>query len=150
MPTSNGLFAVQFMPFIIVTSRVLGQAKDAERIKDFILKHSPHVLLVGATNMHCRQLHDDLNKVRDHILEHYPQFLTRSETGDVDITYGDETLAALWQTSAAAQAEMGDQPPLVRRAVCFHFVLPQRTLLQLTSQPQVLEVPAPRPGLLQY
>ncbi|BDA45673.1 Transcription elongation factor SPT6 [Coccomyxa sp. Obi] len=93
------------------------KARDAERIKDFILKHSPHVLLVGATNMHCRQLHDDLNKVRDHILEHYPQFLTRSETGDVDITYGDETLAALWQTSAAAQAEMGDQPPLVRRAV---------------------------------
>ncbi|CAL8470742.1 g10284 [Coccomyxa elongata] len=93
------------------------KAKDVERIKDFILKHSPHVLLVGATNMHCRQLQDDLAKVRDNILEHHPQFLTRSETGDVDITYADETLAALWQSSAAAQAEMGDQPPLVRRAV---------------------------------
>lgn len=96
---------------------MLKQVKDAERIKDFILKHSPHVLLVGATNMHCRQLQVDLIDVRDNILEHNPQFLTRSETGDVDITYADETLAALWQSSAAAQAEMGDQPPLVRRAV---------------------------------
>lgn len=108
---------------------MLKQVKDAERIKDFILKHSPHVLLVGATNMHCRQLQVDLIDVRDNILEHNPQFLTRSETGDVDITYADETLAALWQSSAAAQAEMGDQPPLVRRAVSLQSVLLQYTLL---------------------
>ena len=119
---------------------MLGQAKDAERIKDFILKHSPHVLLVGATNMHCRQLLDDLTKVRDYILEHFPQFLTRSETGDVDITYGDETLAALWQTSAAALAEMGDQPPLVRRAVILHSLL-QRTLLDCFPQHQARRGP---------
>ena len=40
-----------------------------------------------------------------------------SETGDVDIVYADESLAALWETSAAAKAEMADQLPLVRRAV---------------------------------
>ena len=41
----------------------------------------------------------------------------RSETGDIDIVYADESLAALWETSAAAKAEMADQLPLVRRAV---------------------------------
>ena len=91
--------------------------KDAERIRDFILEHRPHVVMVGTTNLHCKQLHADLRSILDHILEHHPQFITRSETGDVDIVYADETLAALWQTSAAAQQEMGDQPPLVRRAV---------------------------------
>lgn len=93
------------------------QSKDAQRIRDFILEHRPHVVMVGATNLHCKQLHADLAHIRDHILEHNPQWLTRSETGDVDLIYADETLAALWQTSAAAQQEMGDQPPLVRRAV---------------------------------
>ena len=91
--------------------------KDAERIRDFILEHRPHVVMVGTTNLHCKQLHADLRSILDHILEHHPQFITRSETGDVDIVYADETLAALWQTSAAAEQEMGDQPPLVRRAV---------------------------------
>ena len=75
------------------------------------------MVVVGATNLHCKQLHGDLRSILDHILEHHPQFITRSETGDVDIVYADETLAALWQTSAAAQQDMGDQPPLVRRAV---------------------------------
>lgn len=93
------------------------QVKDAERIRDFILEHRPHVVLVGATNLHCKQLHGDLRAIMDHILEHHPQFITRSDVGDVDIVYADETLAALWQTSAAAQQDMGDQPPLVRRAV---------------------------------
>lgn len=99
------------------TALIVMQVKDAERIRDFILEHRPHVVMVGATNLHCKQLHADLRSILDHILEHHPQFITRSETGDVDIVYAEETLAALWQTSAAAQQDMGEQPPLVRRAV---------------------------------
>ena len=57
------------------------QAKDAERIRDFILEHSPHVVLVGASGMECRQLKEDLDSIRDHILMNMPRFLTTSDTG---------------------------------------------------------------------
>ena len=52
------------------------QAKDAERIRDFIMEHRPHVVLVGGANPVCRQLVAVLNGVRDHILEHFAKFLT--------------------------------------------------------------------------
>lgn len=53
------------------------QKRDAERIRDFILEHKPHVLLVGGANMACRQLKADLTAVRDYILETIPHFFTR-------------------------------------------------------------------------
>ena len=53
------------------------QKRDAERIRDFILEHKPHVLLVGGANMACRQLKAELTAVRDYILETIPHFFTR-------------------------------------------------------------------------
>ena len=53
------------------------QTRDAERIRDFILEHKPHALLVGGANMACRQLKAELTAVRDYILETMPHFFTR-------------------------------------------------------------------------
>jgi transcription elongation factor SPT6 len=93
------------------------QGKDNQKIQDFIMEHRPHVVLVAGTNLQCRWLHTELVRIRDYILSSFPQFLTRSETGDMDIIYADDHLAALWENSAAARQELGDQPPLVRKAV---------------------------------
>lgn len=45
------------------------------------------------------------------------QALTRLETGDIDIRYADETLAALWEQTAAAKHDFPEHKSIVRRAV---------------------------------
>lgn len=94
------------------------QGKDNQRIRDFVLEHRPHVVLVAGTNLQCKDLYAELVSIRDHILTTNPQFLTRSETGDMDIVYVDDSLATLWENSAAARQELADQPLIVRKAVC--------------------------------
>ncbi|KAK9828928.1 hypothetical protein WJX72_002842 [[Myrmecia] bisecta] len=93
------------------------KAKDAERVRDFIMAHSPHVLLVGSGSMHAKMLKEDMDRIRDHILEFQPKFLARCETGTLDVRYADETIAALWETSGAGKEELAEATPLVRRAV---------------------------------
>jgi hypothetical protein len=54
------------------------QSKDAARICDFLLEHRPHAVLVGAANSRCKVLKEDLDRLRDHILEHMPQVCHRA------------------------------------------------------------------------
>ena len=103
--------------FAKLTAMLLAQARDAARVREFVLEHKPHVILVGGANLWCRALREDLGRVRDHILDTMPRALTRSDTGDIDVRLADETLAAAWAASAAAISELPEQPPLVRRAV---------------------------------
>ena len=49
------------------------QKADAERIEEFLTRHVPNALLIGTTNVHCKELRDDLQAICDHILEHNPQ-----------------------------------------------------------------------------
>lgn len=36
---------------------------DCQRLLKFMVNHQPHVICIGATNMSCRQLRDDINEV---------------------------------------------------------------------------------------
>ena len=49
------------------------QKADAERIEELLTRHVPNALLIGTTNVHCKELRDDLQAICDHILEHNPQ-----------------------------------------------------------------------------
>eukprot|EP00884_Botryococcus_braunii_P001188 jgi/Botrbrau1/1106/Bobra.0162s0007.1 len=111
------------------------KAKDAARICEFMLEHKPHAVLVGAANSRCKVLKEDLDRLRDHILEHMPQAFTRSETGDIDVRYADESLAALWELTAAARQEFPEQKSIVRRAVALarHALDPLAVLAALFS-----------------
>ena len=61
-------------------SRLL-QSKDAARVRDFILKHSPHLIVVGTAGPEAVQLITDIKQVSDDILENNARFLTTSDTG---------------------------------------------------------------------
>ena len=50
-------------PSIRVTVVLTTQKKDAERLRDFLVQHTPHKIFVGASCMHCGQLYEDLQKV---------------------------------------------------------------------------------------
>ena len=92
-------------------------APDARALRTFIMAHAPHAVLVGCSGPDGRALRDVVGGVRDHILEHDPQFLTRHETGDVGVRLVDERVADLWAGSAEGAAELPDAPASVRRAV---------------------------------
>ena len=50
-------------PSIHVIVLLAAQAKDAERLRDFLVQHTPHKIFVGASCMPCGQLYEDLQKV---------------------------------------------------------------------------------------
>lgn len=49
------------------------QREDLQRVREFLVQNVPHTVLIGTANVHCQQLHEDLSKVCDDILEHDPQ-----------------------------------------------------------------------------
>lgn len=63
------------------------QKKDAERILDFLIKHTPHAVLVGTTNIHSKALFEDLCAIRDHILENQPQVQSASNVSCFHVTW---------------------------------------------------------------
>ncbi|KAK9807078.1 hypothetical protein WJX73_001549 [Symbiochloris irregularis] len=91
--------------------------KDAEKILEFLVKHTPHAVLVGTTNIHARTLCADLASIRDHILENQPQVLTRSDTGDMAVRLVNETIPAVWATCDLAKEELSAHLDIARKAV---------------------------------
>jgi hypothetical protein len=57
------------------------QGQDAQRVKDFLMEHTPHVVAVGAGSLEARQLKSDLDSIRDSILETNARVMTGQETG---------------------------------------------------------------------
>ena len=88
------------------------QSKDAERIRDFLVQHTPHKIFLGGACMQCVQLYEDLQKVLDHMLDRMPSAFTRTETGYIELNWADESLAALWETSESASRRWATSFPL--------------------------------------
>lgn len=57
------------------------QGQDAQRVKDFLMEHTPHVVAVGGGGLEARQLKTDLDAIRDSILETNARVMTGQETG---------------------------------------------------------------------
>ncbi|KAG2438290.1 hypothetical protein HYH02_010988 [Chlamydomonas schloesseri] len=93
------------------------KSKDAARIREKLLEHLPHAVLVGISAPACRQLHEDMRNIVDSLLEHHADALIDHETRGITVFPMDEKLSALWEVSAAGRSELREHAPLVRRAV---------------------------------
>ncbi|GLC44284.1 hypothetical protein PLESTB_000760900 [Pleodorina starrii] len=93
------------------------KSKDAARIREKLLEHLPHAVLVGMSAPQCRQLHEDIRNIADSLLEHSADALQDHETRGIYCYPVDEKLAKLWENSSAARSELREHAPLVRRAV---------------------------------
>ncbi|GLI70134.1 hypothetical protein VaNZ11_014942 [Volvox africanus] len=93
------------------------KSKDATRIREKLLEHLPHAVLVGISAPQCRQLHEDIRNIADSLLEHSADALQDHETRGIYCYPVDEKLAKLWENSSAARSELREHAPLVRRAV---------------------------------
>lgn len=90
--------------------------EDAQRVREFLMEHKPHVVVVGAAHMACRQLVTDLELIRDHFLTEHSRFMV-SIQGNMEVLLVSETIPAVWENSPAANAELPDHSSHVRRAV---------------------------------
>ncbi len=57
-------------PNLCVSCPVAPQSRDAAKIREKLLEHLPHAVLVGLSCRECRQLHDDIRNIADSLLEH--------------------------------------------------------------------------------
>uniref|UniRef100_A0A1D1YSQ9 Transcription elongation factor spt6 n=1 Tax=Anthurium amnicola TaxID=1678845 RepID=A0A1D1YSQ9_9ARAE len=88
---------------------------DQQRLQNFMIDHQPHVVGVGAANMTCKTLKDEINEIIYNIVEHHPrQVGSRFGTAAV---FGDESLPRLYENSRVSSDQLPGQPGIVKRAV---------------------------------
>nr|GEV00404.1 global transcription factor group B1 [Tanacetum cinerariifolium] len=86
---------------------------DLQRLRKFITDHQPHVVVLGAVNLSCDRLHNDIYEILFKMVEENP----RDVGNDTDVVYGDETLPRLYENSRISSDQIQQQSGNVKRAV---------------------------------
>ncbi|KAJ4826591.1 Transcription elongation factor spt6 [Turnera subulata] len=90
--------------------------EDEQRVLKFMMVHRPHVVVLGAANLSCSRLKDDIYEIIFNIVERNPQE-AGYEMDDLSIVYGDESLPRLYENSQISSDQLPSQSGIVKRAV---------------------------------
>ncbi|PRQ46332.1 putative ribonuclease H-like domain, transcription elongation factor Spt6 [Rosa chinensis] len=85
---------------------------DQERILKFVTDHQPDVTIIGAANMSCPLLREQLLWVSDTMM-----MKPNSRASPLRIVYGDESLARLYEISEISSEQLPGRSGIARRAV---------------------------------
>lgn len=93
--------------------------RDMERIAAQIKDHKPNVIIVAASARQSLLLVEDLEKVRDHMIDKHAELFTAGEfeNGTIDVRFADDRIAQIWENSNAARSEFPEHNSAIRRAV---------------------------------
>ncbi|KAJ4828346.1 Transcription elongation factor spt6, partial [Turnera subulata] len=89
---------------------------DQQRVLKFMMDHQPHVVVLGAVNLACTRLKDDIYEIIFKIVEENPRDVGH-EMDELSIVYGDESLPRLYENSRVSSDQLPSQPGIVKRAV---------------------------------
>ncbi|XP_058105794.1 transcription elongation factor SPT6 homolog [Magnolia sinica] len=89
---------------------------DQQRLLKFMTDHQPHVVILGAVNLNCKRLKDDIYEVIFKIVEEHPREVGQ-EIDAVSVAYGDESLPRLYENSQISSDQLTAKPGIVKRAV---------------------------------
>ncbi|GJX76135.1 transcription elongation factor SPT6 [Tanacetum coccineum] len=89
---------------------------DQRRLEKFITDHQPHVIVLGAVNLTCYRLKDDIYEVLVKIIEENPRDVGHDMDG-IKVVYADETLPRLYENSRISSDQIQQQSGNVKRAV---------------------------------
>lgn len=89
---------------------------DQERVLKFMTDHQPHVAVLGAVNLSCVRLKDDIYEIIFKMVEENPRDVGHDMDG-LSIVYGDESLARLYENSRISSDQLPAQSGIVKRAV---------------------------------
>ncbi|XP_038702098.1 transcription elongation factor SPT6 homolog isoform X2 [Tripterygium wilfordii] len=90
--------------------------QDQQRVLKFMTDHQPHVVVLGAVNLSCTRLKDDIYEIIFKMVEENPRDLGH-EMDELSIIYGDESLPRLYENSRVSSDQLPGQPGIVKRAV---------------------------------
>ncbi|KAM0888787.1 hypothetical protein ACQ4PT_028125 [Festuca glaucescens] len=121
LDSSGELVDVLYAGSISTKSR--GGADEQQRNKDnqqrvvkFMTDHQPHVVCVGASNLNCRQLREDLYEVFFRIVEDHPRDINE-QMENFSSVYVDESVPRLYENSQISSDQLPAQSGIVKRAV---------------------------------
>nr|GMC79287.1 transcription elongation factor SPT6 homolog [Ipomoea batatas] len=89
---------------------------DQQRLLKFMMDHQPHVVVLGAVNLSCTRLKEDIYEIIFKMVEDNPRDVGH-EMDNLNIVYGDETLPHLYENSRISADQLPSQSGIVRRAV---------------------------------
>ncbi|KAI5659682.1 hypothetical protein M9H77_28475 [Catharanthus roseus] len=89
---------------------------DQQRVLKFMMEHQPHVVVLGAVNLSCTRLKEDIYEIIFKMVEDNPREVGH-EMDNLNIVYGDESLPHLYENSRISADQLPGQPGIVRRAV---------------------------------
>ncbi|XP_039160120.1 transcription elongation factor SPT6 homolog [Eucalyptus grandis] len=89
---------------------------DQQRVLKFMTDHQPHVVVLGAVNLSCTRLKDDIYEIIFKMVEENPRDVGHEMDG-LSIVYGDESLPRLYENSRISSDQLPSQQGIVRRAV---------------------------------
>ncbi|PIN05963.1 hypothetical protein CDL12_21510 [Handroanthus impetiginosus] len=89
---------------------------DQQRVQKFMMDHQPHVVVLGAANMSCIRLKEDIYEIIFKMVEDNPRDVGH-EMDNLNIVYGDESLPHLYENSRISVDQLPSQEGIIRRAV---------------------------------
>uniref|UniRef100_A0A2P2KHS7 Transcription elongation factor spt6 n=1 Tax=Rhizophora mucronata TaxID=61149 RepID=A0A2P2KHS7_RHIMU len=90
--------------------------KNQQRVLKFMTDHQPHVVVLGAVNLSCTRLKDDIYEIIFKMVEENPRDVGH-EMDELSIVYGDESLPRLYENSRISSDQLPGQSGIVKRAV---------------------------------
>ncbi|XP_010528633.1 PREDICTED: transcription elongation factor SPT6 homolog [Tarenaya hassleriana] len=89
---------------------------DQDRVLKFMMDHQPHVVALGAVNLNCTRLKDDIYEVIFKMVEENPRDVGH-EMDELSCVYVDEALPRLYENSRISAEQLPQQSGIVKRAV---------------------------------
>ncbi|KAL0453260.1 UNVERIFIED_CONTAM: Transcription elongation factor SPT6 [Sesamum latifolium] len=89
---------------------------DQQRVQKFMMDHQPHVVVLGAANLSCTRLKEDIYEIIFKMVEDNPRDVGH-EMDNLNIVYGDESLPHLYENSRISVDQLPSQEGIIRRAV---------------------------------
>ncbi|KAK6933979.1 Spt6, SH2 domain, partial [Dillenia turbinata] len=89
---------------------------DQERVLKFMMDHQPHVVVLGAVNLSCTRLKDDIYEIIFKMVEENPRDMGHAMDG-LSVVYGDESFSRLYENSRISSDQLPGQSGIVKRAV---------------------------------
>ncbi|XP_073017502.1 transcription elongation factor SPT6 homolog isoform X1 [Primulina eburnea] len=89
---------------------------DQQRVQKFMMDHQPHVVSLGAANLSCTRLKEDIYEIIFKMVEDNPRDVGHN-MDNLNIFYGDESLPRLYENSRVSVDQLPSQEGIIRRAV---------------------------------
>lgn len=89
---------------------------DQQRVLKFVMDHQTHVVVLGAVNLSCTRLKDDIYEIIFKMVEDNPRNVGL-EMDKLNIVYGDESLPRIYESSCISADQLPKQSGIVKRAV---------------------------------